>query len=70
MTPLFKDPEMTLALDGFTSFLFVCLSNQTEEGRGQTAVVPGSHHVAEKFFRSQHSSNVCIGPEGPGWPQA
>ena len=69
MTPLFQDPEMTLGLGSFTSFLFVCLSDQTEEGRGQTAVVPGSHHVVEKFFRWQRSINDCIGPEGPGWPR-
>lgn len=68
-TPLFQDPEMTLALGSFTSFLFVCLNDQTVEGRGQTMVLPASHHAAERFFRWQRSVNGHIGPEGPGWPR-
>ena len=69
MTPMFQDPEMTLALGSFTAFVFVSLNDQTEEGRGQTALVPGSHHAIERFFRWQRSVNNHIGPEGPGWPR-
>ena len=66
-TPLFQDPEMTLSLGSFNAFLFVCLNDQTEEGRGQTMVLPRSHHASERFFRWQRAQNDCIGPEGPGW---
>jgi hypothetical protein len=69
MTPMFQDPEMTLALGSFTAFLFVCLNDQLVEGCGQTAVIPGSHHAVEQFFRWQRSVNGHIGPEGPGWPR-
>ena len=67
--PLFEDPEMTLGMGSFTAFVFVCLNDQTREGRGQTALLRGAHHVTEKFFRWQRSVNGCIGPEGPGWPR-
>ena len=69
MTPMFQDPEMTLGLGSFTAFLFVCLNDQMVEGRGQTAVLPGSHHAVERFFRWQRSVNGRVGPEGPGWPR-
>ena len=68
-TPMFQDPDMTLGLGSFTAFLFVCLNDQTVEGRGQTAVLPGSHHAVERFFQWQRSVNGHIGPEGPGWPR-
>jgi hypothetical protein len=67
--PLFHDPGMTNSLGGFTAFLFVCLSDQTMPGGGQTNVLRGGHHAAERFFRWQHSVNGCLGPEGPGWPR-
>ncbi len=67
MMPLFLDPEMTLGLGSFTCFLFVCLNDQTVEGRGQTAVLPGAHHAMESFFRRQRDSGNRIGPEGAGW---
>jgi hypothetical protein len=69
MTPMFQDPAMTLGLGSFTAFLFVCLNDQLVEGCGQTAVIPGSHHAVEQFFRWQRSVNGCLGPEGPGWPR-
>ncbi len=69
MTPLFQDPEMTLGLGSFTAFVFVSLNDQLVEGCGQTALVPGSHHSIEKFFRWQRSVNNHVGPEGPGWPR-
>ena len=69
MTPMFQDPAMTLGLGSFTAFLFVCLNDQLVEGCGQTAVIPGSHHAVESFFRWQRSVNGHIGPEGPGWPR-
>ena len=53
MVPMFEDPEMTLALGSFTAFVFICLNDQTIEGRGQTAVLRGAHHAMEKFFRMQ-----------------
>ena len=53
MGPLFDDPEMTLGLGSFTAFVFVCLNDQTVEGRGQTALLRGAHHATEKFFRWQ-----------------
>ena len=67
--PLFEDPEMTLGMGSFTAFVFVCLSDQTREGCGQTALLRGAHHVTEKFLRWQRASNGCMGPEGPGWPR-
>ena len=69
MVPLFMDPEMTLGLGSFTAFVFVCLSDQTEEGRGQTALLKGAHHAVEKFFRYQRDANNHLGVEGPGWPR-
>ena len=69
MVPLFEDPEMTLGLGSFTAFVFICLNDQTVEGRGQTALIPGSHHAIEKFFRWQLDTNGHLGPEGPGWPR-
>jgi len=66
-TPLFQDPEMTLSLGSFTSFLFVCLNDQTREGCGQTSLLPGAHHASERFFRWQYQTNGHLGPEGPGW---
>ncbi|MCY4057260.1 MAG: hypothetical protein OXG44_04585, partial [Gammaproteobacteria bacterium] len=67
--PLFEDPDMTLGMGSFTAFAFVCLSDQTREGCGQTALLRGAHHITEKFFQWQRSVNDCIGPEGPGWPR-
>ncbi len=69
MGVLFQDPEMTLSLGSFTAFAFIALNDQTEEGCGQTAVLPGAHHLTEKFFRWQYETNGCLGPEGPGWPR-
>lgn len=69
MVPLFEDPEMTLGMGSFTAFVFVCLSDQTREGCGQTTLLKGAHHATEKFFRWQRARNGCIGPEGPGWPR-
>jgi len=69
MVPMFEDPEMTLGLGSFTAFVFVCLSDQTVEGCGQTALLRGAHHAVEKFFRMQRDTNNCLGPEGPGWPR-
>tara|TARA_Y100001934_G_scaffold123168_1_gene150336 strand:+ start:229 stop:1365 length:1137 start_codon:yes stop_codon:yes gene_type:complete len=69
MVPLFEDPEMTLGLGSFTAFVFVCLNDQSEEGRGQTSILPGAHHEMERFFRWQREQNGCLGPEGPGWPR-
>ena len=66
---LFQDPEMTLSLGSFTAFAFVALNDQTVEGCGQTAVLPGAHHHTERFFRWQYETNGCLGPEGPGWPR-
>ncbi len=67
--PLFMDPEMTLGIGSFTAFLFVCLNDQTREGCGQTAILPGAHHVAEQFFNQQRAAGDCLGQEGPGWPR-
>jgi hypothetical protein len=67
--PLFHDPAMTNSLGGFTAFLFVCLSDQTIPGGGQTNVLRGAHHAMEEFFRWQYRENGCLGPEGPGWPR-
>jgi hypothetical protein len=67
--PLFQDPDMTLAVGSFTVFAIVALNDQTREGVGQTAVVPGGHRVLEAFYRWQYEQSGCIGPEGPGWPR-
>ena len=69
MVPLFEDPDMTLGLGSFTAFVFVCLNDQTEEGRGQTCLLKGAHHDIEKFFRKQYETNGHLGPEGPDWPR-
>ena len=69
LTPMFEDPDMTLGLGSFTAFVFVCLNDQTVEGRGQTALLSGAHHAIEKFFRWQRDTNNHIGVEGPGWPR-
>jgi len=68
-TPLFQDPEMTLGLGSFTAFVFVCLNDQRQPGCGQTSLLPGAHHLTEKFFQWQYAQNGHIGPEGPGWPR-
>ena len=57
MVPLFQDPEMTLGLGSFTAFVIVCLNDQSEAGRGQTAVLPGAHHHMQEFFRMQYATN-------------
>ena len=69
MVPLFEDPDMTLGLGSFTAFVFVCLNDQTEEGRGQTCLLKGAHHSMQEFFRWQYETNGHLGPEGPGWPR-
>lgn len=68
-SPLFHDPEMTNSLGGFTAFIFVCLSDQSMEGGGQTNVLRGAHHDMEAFFRWQYQEGKRFGPEGPGWPR-
>ena len=67
--PLFEDPEMTLGLGSFTAFVFACLNDQSEEGRGQTCLLKGAHHDMEAFFKWQYETNAHLGPEGPGWPR-
>ena len=69
MVPMFEDPAMTLGLGSFTAFVFVCLNDQTVEGRGQTALLRGAHHAVERFFRWQRDVNNHLGVEGPGWPR-
>ena len=69
MVPMFEDPEMTLGLGSFTAFCFVCLNDQTREGCGQTALLPGAHHAVEKFLQWQYETNGHVGVEGPGWPR-
>ena len=69
MVPMFEDPDMTLGLGSFTSFVFVCLNDQTVEGRGQTALLAGAHHAVEEFFQWQYETNGHVGVEGPGWPR-
>ena len=69
MVPMFEDPAMTLGLGSFTAFAFICLNDQTVEGRGQTAVLRGAHHAMEKFFRMQYETNGHLCPEGPEWPR-
>ena len=46
---LFKDPQMSLSLGSFIAFAFVALNDQTVEGCGQTAVLPGAHHHTERY---------------------
>ena len=69
LVPMFEDPDMTLGLGSFTAFVFVCLNDQTVEGRGQTALLRGAHHAVEEFFRFQRDTNNHLGVEGPGWPR-
>ena len=67
--PLFQDPQCTLGMGSFTAFVFACLSDQMVAGCGQTALIPGAHHVTQEFFRWQRSQGDKMGPEGPGWPR-
>ena len=69
MVPMFEDPDMTLGLGSFTAFVFVCLSDQSVEGRGQTCLLRGGHHAMEEFFRMQRDVDNRLGPEGAGWPR-
>ena len=69
MVPMFEDPGMTLGLGSFTAFVFVCLNDQSVEGRGQTALLRGAHHAVEEFFGWQRDTNNHLGVEGPGWPR-
>ena len=68
MVPMFEDPEMTLALGSFTTFVFVSLNDQTKEGCGQTALLRGAHHAVEKFLRWQRDTNNHLGPEAQAGP--
>lgn len=68
-TPLFQDPDRTLAIGSFTAFVGVALNDQSEFGRGNLAFVKGGHHEVERFFRMQRSEGGPIGPGGPGWPR-
>jgi len=65
--PLFNDKECTLGLGSFTAFCFVALNDQLEPGCGQTALLKGSHHGSEKFFKMQRAAGGIMGIEGPGW---
>jgi len=67
LVPLFNDKECTLGLGSFTSFLFVALNDQMRPGCGQTALLKGSHHAAERFFQMQRAAGGIMGIEGPGW---
>ncbi len=69
MVPMFEDPGMSLGLGSFTAFVFICLNDQTREGCGQTALLPGAHHAVEEFFQWQYRTNRHLGVEGPGWPR-
>ena len=69
LVPLFQDREMTLSVGSCTAFAIVPLNDQLMEGRGQTAVVPGGHHVLEQFYRWQSEQGGIVGPEGPAWPR-
>ena len=69
MVPLFQDPEMTLGMGSFTAFVFVCLNDQMTPGSGQTVLLKGAHHAAEKFLNWQREQGNKLGPEGPGWPR-
>lgn len=68
-SPLFHDPDMTNSMGGFTAFLFVCLSDQSMPGGGQTNVLKGAHHASEAFFRWQYQQERRLGIDGPGWPR-
>ena len=38
-------------------------------GSGQTVLLKGAHHAAEKFLNWQREQGNKLGPEGPGWPR-
>lgn len=65
--PLFNDPACTLGIGSFTAFVFACLNDQTKEGCGQTALLPGAHHSTERYYQMQQESGGIVGIEGPGW---
>ena len=67
--PLFNDPDCQLGIGSFTAFVFACLNDQTKEGCGQTSLLRGAHHSAERFYRMQADLGGIIGIEGPGWPR-
>ena len=58
--PLTAEPAERLARNS--------AQDQSVEGRGQTAVLPGAHHAIERFFRNQRDSpSGVLGPGGEGW---
>ena len=59
-TPLFQDPQMTLGLGSFTAFVFVCLNDQSKPGCGQTSLLPGAHHLTEKFFQRREAGGRVV----------
>ena len=64
---LFQDPDCTLSIGSFTAFCFVALNDQSKPGRGQTAVLRGSHHLMERVFQQQVATGGIVGIEGLGW---
>jgi hypothetical protein len=65
--PLFNDPDCTLGIGSFTAFVFACLNDQMKEGCGQTALLRGAHHSAERYYQMQSDSGGIVGIEGEGW---
>ena len=61
--PLFNDPACTLGIGSFTAFVFVCLNDQMSEGCGQTCVLRGAHHSAERFYQMQQRAGGILGIE-------
>ena len=47
--------------------MYMYFPSQMREGCGQTALLRGAHHSAERYYQMQSDSGGIVGIEGPGW---
>ncbi len=66
---LWIDPARRISTGSYTALVGICLSDQTEPGNGQFAVLKGLHEEVEAVFRRQRDSGGVIGAEGVDWPR-
>ena len=56
-------------IKNFTCLVGFPLSDQTEEGVGNLALLRGAHHSMSAVFQRQQAAGGPIGPDGPEWPR-
>ena len=66
---LWIDPERRISTGSYTALVGVCLSDQSQPGKGQFGVLKGLHEEVEAFFRQQRDAGSIIGAEGIDWPR-